>query len=112
MFSEASTETNRYPPNSCKDGDDIIYYMNLYMLYAFSSECFRFTPSCSKIDVNKATLEQLVEIKGLGPAKASAIIKYRKEIGGFEHIDELIDVRGIGPKALVTLKQFLRVKAK
>lgn len=63
-----------------------------------------------RLDVNKATLEQLIAIKGLGPAKAAAIIKYRKEIGGFGHIDELVGVRGIGQKALKKLKVVLRVK--
>jgi len=49
------------------------------------------------VDVNSATAEQLADaLFGVGPAKAEAIIAYREANGDFEHIDELINVRGIG----------------
>ena len=62
-----------------------------------------------RLNVNKATLEQLVAIKGIGPSKAAAIIKYRSDIGGFADIEELIEVKGIGQKALAKLKLVLKV---
>ena len=49
------------------------------------------------VDINTASVEQLAEaLTGVGPAKAEAIVAYREENGGFEHIDELVNVRGIG----------------
>ncbi len=49
------------------------------------------------IDVNTATAEQLADaLVGVGPSKAEAIVAYREAHGAFEHIDELINVRGIG----------------
>ncbi|QKK02576.1 MAG: hypothetical protein HND55_07930 [Pseudomonadota bacterium] len=49
------------------------------------------------VDINTATAEQLAEaLTGVGSAKAEAIVAYREEHGDFEHIDELINVRGIG----------------
>lgn len=49
------------------------------------------------VDLNTATAEQLVEaLNGIGPSKAEAIIAYREANGGFEHIDELVNVKGIG----------------
>ncbi len=49
------------------------------------------------VDVNTATAEELAEVlHGVGMAKAQAIIEYRDENGEFEHIDELVNVRGIG----------------
>ncbi|MDA8621828.1 helix-hairpin-helix domain-containing protein [Psychrosphaera sp.] len=62
-----------------------------------------------RLNVNQATLEQLVAIKGIGPSKAAAIIKYRNDIGGFADIEELIEVKGIGQKALAKLKLVLEV---
>lgn len=49
------------------------------------------------VDVNTASAEQLAEaLDGVGPAKSQAIIAYREKNGDFEHIDELVNVRGIG----------------
>lgn len=49
------------------------------------------------VDLNSATAEELAEsLHGVGQAKAEAIVAYREENGGFEHIDELVNVRGIG----------------
>ncbi|RFF26750.1 MULTISPECIES: helix-hairpin-helix domain-containing protein [unclassified Wenzhouxiangella] len=50
-----------------------------------------------KVDVNTASAEQLAEaLDGVGPAKSEAIVDYREKNGDFEHIDELVNVRGIG----------------
>lgn len=49
------------------------------------------------VDINTASAEQLAEVlDGVGPAKAEAIVAYREKHGSFEHIDELVNVRGIG----------------
>lgn len=49
------------------------------------------------INVNTATAEQLAEaLNGVGQARAEAIVAYREENGPFAHIDELVNVRGIG----------------
>ncbi|HSH27144.1 MAG TPA: helix-hairpin-helix domain-containing protein [Wenzhouxiangella sp.] len=49
------------------------------------------------VDINTASAEQLAEaLDGVGPAKSEAIVAYREQNGGFKHIDELVNVRGIG----------------
>ncbi len=49
------------------------------------------------VDINTATAEQLADaLHNVGIAKAEAIVAYREENGPFEHIDELVNVRGIG----------------
>ncbi|QOC23847.1 ComEA family DNA-binding protein [Wenzhouxiangella sp. AB-CW3] len=51
----------------------------------------------ARIDVNTATVEELAEtLHGVGMAKAQAIVEHRETNGPFEHIDELIEVQGIG----------------
>jgi competence protein ComEA len=53
------------------------------------------------VDINTATAEQLADaLVGIGPSKAEAIVAYRDAHGGFEHIDELINVRGIGMRTV------------
>lgn len=56
-----------------------------------------------RLDLNEATLTQLENLPGIGPSKAKAIITYREKHGSFRSIDELLEVKGIGPKMLEKL---------
>jgi competence protein ComEA len=58
----------------------------------------------NKININNATAEQLMELKGIGEAKAQAIISYRENNGEFETIDDLLNIRGIGEKTLESFR--------
>lgn len=49
----------------------------------------------SMVNINKATAEELDTIKGIGPALADRIIKYREQNGAFKSVDDLSKVRGI-----------------
>ena len=51
------------------------------------------------VNINTADAATLADVlKGVGLAKAEAIIAYRKEHGGFKSIEQLADVKGIGDK--------------
>jgi len=50
------------------------------------------------IHINTATMEQLMELPGIGESKAKAIIAYREQHGKFSSIEGLRNVKGIGPK--------------
>jgi competence protein ComEA len=63
-----------------------------------------------KININLATIEELQKIPGIGPAKASAIINYRDEIGKFKSVEELTNVTGIGMKTVEKMVEFIEVK--
>jgi competence protein ComEA len=61
------------------------------------------------LDLNSATLGQLDALPGIGPATAQAIIDERDRRGGFRSVDELLDVRGIGPAKLEQLRDLVAV---
>lgn len=63
----------------------------------------------SYLDLNKAQLEQLINIKGLGKSKAQAILDYRTKVGKFKTVEELKGVKGIGPKLFAHLKAKVKV---
>ena len=49
------------------------------------------------VNVNTADAEELADaLKGVGKSKAAAIIEYRDQNGAFKHVDELVNVKGIG----------------
>lgn len=54
--------------------------------------------ACAQLDINAASAEQLDGLKGIGPAKAQAIVDYRRQHGRFNSVDELAEVPGLGPK--------------
>lgn len=57
------------------------------------------------IDLNVATVQQLQEIKGIGPKTATMIVEERERGGNFVSISDLSDrVRGIGPKKAASLE--------
>ena len=61
------------------------------------------------VDLNRATLDELDELPGVGPATAQAIVDERERRGGFTAVDQLLDVRGIGDAKLAVLRELVRV---
>ena len=56
------------------------------------------------IDLNTATVVELEQLDGVGPALAAAIVAYREEHGGFASIDQLDEVSGIGEARLAAIR--------
>ena len=56
------------------------------------------------IDINTATAEEFVKVKGIGEKKAERIVAYRDEHGKFKSVDDLKNVKGIGEKIVEIIK--------
>jgi competence protein ComEA len=56
------------------------------------------------VDLNAATQSELEAVKGIGPAKAKAIIDYRTKNGPYKNVDDLMAVRGFGKASVAKLK--------
>ena len=59
--------------------------------------------------MNRATIEELMELPGVGEKVAERIVSYREENGCFEEPKELMNVRGIGEKTYLKLESYLTV---
>lgn len=66
-------------------------------------------PVLAAVNINTATESELEAVKGLGPAKAKAIIAYRETNGGFKTLDDLDKVKGFGKASIDKLRNELSV---
>lgn len=66
-------------------------------------------PAFASVNINTATQSELEAVKGVGPAKAQAIIQYRQANGQFKHLEELDNVKGFGKASIEKLKTELSV---
>jgi len=70
-------------------------------VYAEAAEAARVE---TRVNINRATDQELQVIPGIGPAIAKKIVDYRTQFGNFERIDELQNVSGIGPMKFEKMK--------
>lgn len=57
------------------------------------------------VNINTANKDELTVLPKIGPVTAERIIHYRQDYGPFKSIDDLIKVKGIGPKTLDKIKE-------
>lgn len=68
------------------------------------------TPNQSAlININTANTKELEKITGIGPAYAKNIIDYRNTNGPFHKIEDIVNVKGIGPKTFEKMKSEITV---
>lgn len=79
----------------------------LWLLLAFAS-----AGSLTKVNINTATVDELMLLKGLGENKAAAIVDYRTQHGLFNNLADLKKVKGIGDKIFDKLKDDLVLEGK
>jgi competence protein ComEA len=61
------------------------------------------------VDINTATQDELEQLPGIGPTTARAILDERERRGRFRSVEELLEVRGIGPAKLDAIREFVRI---
>lgn len=66
--------------------------------------------SASRIDINVADVRTFERLPGIGPATAKKIVEHRDRHGPFGRAEDLLKVKGIGPKKFEQLRQFIIVK--
>lgn len=69
-------------------------------------------PVLKKVDLNKATYNDLVALKGIGDYFANAVLNEREKLGGFVSVEQLQYIKGLRPEAVTLLKQSTFIKNK
>jgi len=64
------------------------------------------------VNLNTATQEELQLLPGIGESRAKAVIEARKRKGGFQKVEDLLEVKGIGPAGLEKLRPHLTLEGK
>lgn len=58
-----------------------------------------------KLNINTAPYKTLQELPGIGPALARRILEYRETHGKFSEVEDIMKIKGIGPKTYAMLKE-------
>lgn len=83
---------------------------NVLELKAFKTNKKKTLPAEKSIDLNNADISILMSLPGIGEKTAQKIIEYRQSAGGFKNIEEVQDVKGIGPAKFGKIKNYIFVE--
>ncbi|MDD5680812.1 MAG: helix-hairpin-helix domain-containing protein [Candidatus Omnitrophica bacterium] len=99
------------------------YYKEFYPPLRISSKKDQFRPrpvirrdldralkEAKAVNINTASLEELMRLEGVGPVMANRIIEYRSNKGLFSSKEELKEVRGMGGKKFDAIKDYIEVE--
>lgn len=75
--------------------------MKKLLIAILAAFCWLPAWAAQPVNVNTASAEEIAEnLKGVGASKAELIVEYRKANGSFKHVDELVNVKGIGVRTI------------
>ncbi|MBT3181926.1 MAG: helix-hairpin-helix domain-containing protein [Deltaproteobacteria bacterium] len=96
----------------CKRMKSVSTLLGLLATLAITSQLYAAKPPpSSAVNINSASIEQLMELPGIGKSKAEAIVAYRTQ-SKFTAKDDLLNIRGIGEKLLAKLDSYVTVSGK
>lgn len=99
-----------YTKKEMEEGNTIENNNNILKNEIVSNQGSTTSTKNEKININKATEEELDTLPGIGESTAKKIIEYREEKGTFKNIEELKEVSGIGDAKFDKIKDLVTVK--
>jgi comEA protein len=85
------------------------FLLPIIVLWATQGQCAKKKPPSHQVNLNTATAVELQKVPGIGPSTAQKILDTRKSYGAFKSVDDLLAIRGIGPKKLEKMRKYLTV---
>jgi competence protein ComEA len=87
-----------------------VFFASLFLsLVPFSLAYAKKKPPAHPINITTAGATELEQVPGIGPSTAQKILDTRKSYGHFKSVDDLLSIKGIGPKKLETMRKYLTV---
>lgn len=83
----------------------------LAALVLTTGPAFAAAAPAGKVNLNTATVSQLEELPGIGPALAARIVDHRQKNGAFKSVEDVMAVKGIGEKNFAKIQSYLSVGA-
>jgi competence protein ComEA len=85
--------------------------MKKLLIAAAAAALFSSSLFAAPVNINKASAQEIADaLKGIGMAKAQAIVEYRKKNGKFKKPEDVIKVKGVGPATFAKIKKDVKVK--
>ena len=82
-------------------------FLFIGLLFSAAVDAGKKKPPAKPVNLNTANSEELQQVPGIGPATADKILKMRRSYGPFKSVDDLLAIRGIGPKRLEKMRKYL-----
>jgi competence protein ComEA len=86
------------------------FFLAVALVVAFVPGLWSQQQEVEKININKASVEELTQLKQIGPKYAERIVEYREAHGPFEQPEDVMKVPGIGPKTWEANEDCITVK--
>jgi competence ComEA-like helix-hairpin-helix protein len=87
-----------------------VFFAGLILSLApFSLAYAKKKPPAHPININTAGSSALQQVPGIGPSTAQKILDARKSYGAFKSVDDLLAIKGIGPKKFEKMRKYLTV---
>ena len=87
-----------------------IFVLLVVVLFVISMVPVALAEEGGKININTASVEELVKLNRIGPKYAERIVQYREANGPFVSVEDIVMVKGIGPKTLDVNKDVMTVE--
>jgi comEA protein len=87
----------------------ILTAASLLFSFAALANAQKKSPPANSVDLNSASVAELQQVPGIGPATAKSIVKFREKSGPFKRVEDLLAIRGISKRALERMRPYLTV---